>query len=263
MVDGKQKHLEEMKRNSFDAIVLSSSGEMDLQGRLSRHLREAPIPGDEILGNLGLFLTSKNLSRLLFFSEIYQKIINMHGVVMEFGVRWGQTLSFLLALRGIFEPFNRHRKIIGFDTFEGFKGVSDKDGGKCRCGEGSYAVPGDYEQFLDAVLGLQEGLNPMAHIKRYELVKGDAAHTVTDYLKSHPETIIALAIFDFDIYTPTKAALEAVKPHLCKGSLLVFDELCDDIFPGETIALNEVFGLNNLKIQRLPITARLSYVVME
>ena len=52
---------------------------------------------------------------------------------------------------------------------------------------------------------------------------------------------MSLAIFDFDIYKPTKAALEAIKPHLFKGSVLVFDELADDIFPGETVALREVF----------------------
>ena len=66
---------------------------------------------------------------------------------------------------------------------------------------------------------------------------------------------MSLAIFDFDIYKPTKVALEAVKPHLVKGSILVFDELCDDIFPGETLALDEVFGLNNCRIKRLPMTA--------
>lgn len=263
MVGGKQKIMDEMKRNEFDAIVLSSSSEMDMQRHFSKCLQSAPIPGDELLANLGLFLTSKNFSRLLFFYEIYKKIIDKHGVIMEFGVRWGQNLSLMSALRGIFEPFNRHRKIIGFDTFEGFKGISDKDGSKCKCGEGSYAVPGDYERYLDTILALQEGLNPMSHIKRYELMKGDAVNTVPDYLKRHPETIVALAIFDFDIYTPTKAALEAIKLHLCKGSVLVFDELCDDIFPGETLALNEVFGLNNLKIQRMPMTARVSYVVVE
>ena len=39
---------------------------------------------------------------------------------MEFGVRWGQNLITLNNLRGIYEPFNHSRKIIGFDTFEGF-----------------------------------------------------------------------------------------------------------------------------------------------
>jgi hypothetical protein len=112
------------------------------------------------------------------------------------------------------------------------------------------------------VLALQEALNPMSHLKRFELVQGDAMETIPAYLERHPETLVSLAIFDFDIYQPTKAALEAVKPHLFKGSVLVFDELADDIFPGETIALREVFNLADLKVERMPMTARVSYVVL-
>ena len=221
------------------------------------------LPDDEILPNLGLFLTSKALSRILFFYEIYKKIIHTHGIIIEFGVRWGQTLSIMSALRGIFEPFNRHRKIVGFDTFEGLKGIGKNDGELSKCKDGSFSVTPGYEDYLDRILSMQEKLNPMSHLKRYELVKGDAVKTIPEYLKRHPETIISLAIFDFDIYAPTKAALEAIKPHLCKGSILVFDELCDDILPGETIALKETWGLNNVRLQRFPMTARISYLEVE
>jgi hypothetical protein len=190
-------------------------------------------------------------------------ILNSHGVVMEFGVRWGQTLSLLSALRGIYEPFNRHRKIIGFDTFAGFIGMSEKDGALCKTTDGSFSVSDGYDKYLEELIGLQDAMNPISHLRKFELVKGDATKTVPAYLKAHPETIVSLAIFDFDIYAPTKAALEAVKPHLCKGSVLVFDELCDDIFPGETIAVREVLGLRDLRIQRLPTTARISYAVLD
>lgn len=47
-----------------------------------------------------------------------------------------------------------------------------------------------------------------------------------------------------------------------KRSVLVFDEFCDDIFPGETLAVREVFGLNGLRIERMPMTARISYAVL-
>ena len=104
--------MDKMKTNKHDAIVLSSVDEKDAQGSLARLLKSTPIPDDEILANLGLYLTSKNLSRLLFFYEIYQKLIHTHGVIVEFGVRWGQTLSVLSALRGIFEPFNRHSDVV-------------------------------------------------------------------------------------------------------------------------------------------------------
>jgi len=252
-----------MKTKQHDAVVLSSTSEQDVQKVFTGMLKATPLPDDELLANLGLYLTSKTLSRILFFYEMYRKIVNTHGMIAEFGVRWGQSLSLLSALRGIFEPFNRHRKIVGFDTFEGFKGVSGKDGTRSGCREGSFSVAPGYEEYLSNLLGLQERLNPIAHLKKYELVRGDAAETVPAYLKKHPETIFSLAIFDFDIYAPTKAALAAIKPHVCKGTILVFDELCDDIFPGETLALRETFGLEHLAVRRFPMTARISYVELE
>ena len=255
--------MKSIKTEKHDAIVLSSDDEKSVLKRYVECLQAAPLPDDELLANLGLFLTSKNLSRMLFFYEMYKKIVHSHGIIAEFGVRWGQTLSLMSAMRAIFEPFNRHRKIVGFDTFEGFKGLCEKDGTLCKCQNGSFSVSAGYQDYLDRILLMQEQLNPMSHLKRYELVKGDAVKTVPMYLKSHPETIVSLGIFDFDIYAPTKAALEAIKPHLCKGSILVFDELCDDIFPGETIAVREILGLNNLRIQRYPMTSRMSFVEIE
>ena len=252
-----------MKKNKFDAIVLSSSDEKDAQQNFTKLLQASPLPDDEFLANLGLYLSSKNLSRLLFYYEIYKKIVNTHGIIVEFGVRWGQTLSLLSALRGIFEPFNRHRKIVGFDTFAGFKGMDVQDGDRCKCNDGSFSVSDNYIDYLNAVLDVQEKLNPISHLKKYELVEGDAFKTIPEYFNSHPESLVSLAIFDFDIYKPTKAALEAVIPRLYKGSVLVFDELCDDIFPGETIALLESMNVGKLRIERMPMTARVSYLVIE
>src|SRR6185295_13763254 len=178
--------MSDIKTQKHDAIVLSSQSEKDLQRKFVELFRQAPLPDDEILANLGLFLSSKSLSRVLFFYEIYKRVLNTHGVIMEFGVRWGQTLSILTALRGIFEPFNRHRKIIGFDTFSGFKGMSDQDGALCKTSDGSFSVSKDYERYLEQVLGLQEALNPIAHLKKFELVSGDAVETIPAYLKRHP-----------------------------------------------------------------------------
>lgn len=255
--------MDKITTKEHGAIVLSSAGEKDLEGALVQMFKGAPIPDEECLANLGLFLTSKNLSRLLFFYEIYKKVVHTHGVIMEFGVRWGQNLALLTSLRGIFEPFNRHRKIIGFDTFTGFKGVGAKDGSRCQCSDGSFSVPEMYEDYLGKLLRVHEQLNPIGHLQKFELVKGDGCQTIPEYFSRHPETVVSLAIFDFDIYKPTKAALQAIRPRLFKGTVLVFDELCDDIFPGETLAVEEVLGVNNLRLQRMPMTSRISYAVVE
>jgi hypothetical protein len=131
--------VEKMKTKKHGAIVLSSGDEKKYFQRYIDMLKDCPVPDEERLDNMGLFVTSKNMARMLFFYEIYRKILNSHGAIVEFGVRWGQTLSVLTALRGILEPFNRHRKIIGFDTFSGLS-VRKKDGAKCKCHTGSFSV---------------------------------------------------------------------------------------------------------------------------
>ena len=116
---------------------------------------------------------------------------------------------------------------------------------------------------LPRILEIHESLNPLSHIRKFELCKGDAVDEVPRYLVRHPETIIALAYFDFDIYEPTKKVLEIIKPRLVKGSVLAFDELNDNDLPGETLAVMEVLGLNNIRLKRFPYASRVSYCVVE
>jgi len=61
-------------------------------------------------------------------NDLYRKSMDMHGVIMEFGVRWGQDLALFECFRGMYEPFNHNWKILGFDTFSGFPSVHEKDG---------------------------------------------------------------------------------------------------------------------------------------
>jgi hypothetical protein len=224
-------------------------------------LRNSPIPESELINNLGLYLNRQSLSRILFMAELYQKIIEVHGVIMEFGVRWGQNLALFSSLRGMLEPYNYNRKIIGFDTFEGFPSVDKKDGGFVH--KGDYAVVNGYEEILETILTYHESESPISHKKKFELVKGDATVTINDYLMRQPETIIAFAYFDFDIYLPTKKCLDAILPRLTKGSILAFDELNCPQFPGETLALMEVVGLSKFAIKRSPLNPLISYLVID
>lgn len=223
---------------------------------------ECPIPDHEKLSNLSLFTKRKDLSRILFINELYQKIIHTHGSIMELGVRWGNNLSLFSSLRGIYEPFNHTRKIIGFDTFSGFASLDEKDGKSSIIKEGSYSVTNGYEEYLEKILSYQETESPISHIKKFELIKGDATITVEKYLKENQHTIIALAYFDFDIYAPTKKCLEAILPYCTKGTILGFDELNHPDYPGETLAVKEVLGLDKYKIQRSPYGTYQSYIVL-
>lgn len=243
--------------------ILSGSKSTEIENRANfvTLFKDSPIPENELLSNLGLYLNRQTLSRILFMHELYKKIINVHGVIIEFGVRWGQNLTLFESFRGIYEPYNYNRKIIGFDTFSGFPELDQKDGNKLSTG--GYGVTQHYEEYLDKVLCYHELESPNSHKKKYELVKGDATKTIDDYLQQHPETIIALAYFDFDIYLPTKKCLEAIKDRLTKGSVLAFDELNCAEFPGETLAFKEVFDMNKCAIKRTPLNPLCSYIIIE
>jgi hypothetical protein len=238
---------------------IASTSELENRNKINELFINCPIPYNERLANSGLFVKRQDLTKQLFFNDLYQKIINVHGIIIEFGVRWGQNLVTLNNLRGIHEPFNYSRKIIGFDTFSGFSDVNTKDGSHKIIKEGAFAVTEDYEKYLEEILAYHENECPLSHIKKNIILKGDAVVMLEKYLKEHPETIIAFAYFDFDVYSPTKKCLELIKPYLTKGSVIGFDELNDPQFPGETIAVRESLGLNNIALQRSKYSGIQSY----
>jgi hypothetical protein len=245
------------------APMFAAAQETQRRGDFVDVLKNCPIPDKELLSNLELFLRRQALSRILFVQEVYQKIISVNGVIAVFGFRWGRNLALLSSLRGIYEPFNYTRKIIGFDAFEGITQVSPQDGTHEAVAEGMYGVTPNYESYLDEILQYHESESPISHLKKYEIVRGAPADTLPLYLEKHPETIIALAYFDLSLYEPTKQCLQQIRNYITKGSVLIFDELNCGPLPGETIALREVLGLGTYKIQRSPLCPFPSYVVVE
>lgn len=243
--------------------TLASENEKDNRKVMQDLFENSPIPATEQVAQAGLFQRRQELSKLLFLNELYQKFVNTHGVIMEFGTRWGQNLTTLSNLRGIYEPYNYNRKIIGFDTFEGFVGIHQKDGNDDSIEAGAFGVSENYDQYLSQVLECHQKESPLNHISKFEVCRGDASAQLKAYLDRNPQTIIAFAYFDFDIYTPTLECLKLIRPHLVKGSILGFDELNDPGFPGETVALKEVFGLNSIRLERNQFSAMQSYFTVE
>jgi len=254
---------ENQKVQEIKAKWNASEREVSLRQNLVNYFRECPIPENEILGNLSLFINRQNLSQILFINELYERIVGVHGVIMEFGVRWGRNLALYESLRGIYEPFNHNRKIVGFDTFEGFPSVDEKDGRADIIGVGAYNVTQNYYEYLAKIMDYHEQESPISHIKKYELVKGDAVSSIQRYLVDNPHTIVSLAYFDFDIYEPTLACLTAIKDRLTKGSVVGFDELNNRDYPGETLALKEILGLTSYRIRHSRYSPTQSYIVIE
>ncbi len=251
------------QENTLGTKFNASENEQSIRNDLKQLFKVCPVIEDELFMNLPLFMSRQNLSQILYMNELYQQIVSVHGKIFEFGVRWGRNLALYESFRGIYEPHNHNRRIVGFDTFCGFPSVDPKDGDADVIKVGAYSVTDDYEKYLEEILNYHEKESPISHIKKYELRKGDAIVEVEKYLKENPETIVSMAYFDFDIYEPTKRCLELIKDRLTKGSLIAFDELnCAD-YPGETQAVMEVFGLSKYKINHSRFSPTQSYIVID
>ncbi len=241
----------------------ASAEETQAYQQLYQALRNTPVPAGELLKHLSLYLNRSLLAHILFMHDLYQRILNLHGIIAEFGVRWGRNLALFTMLRTLYEPHNFGRRIVGFDTFGGFPSVSPKDGSAESVAVGTLSVTPGYEVELDRILRLHEMMAPRSHLQKFELVKGDVRETLPQYLEKHPETIIALAYVDFDLYEPTRKCLELIKNHLTRGSVIGFDELTLREYPGETVAFQEVIGSRNCRLQRNPIVPYQSFIVVE
>jgi hypothetical protein len=179
---------------------------------------------------------------------------------MEFGVHHGRHLAALTALRAVHEPYNQHRRVVGFDTFTGFPDITAIDKANPRATTGSFAVPHDYPDHLRAVLDAHEDGEPLGHVRRTLLIQGDVRATLPHYLEQNPHTVIALAYFDLDLYEPTRDALAHIRGRLTKGSILAFDELAHAKWPGETQALRDALGLDHGHLRLLPGRATPAYL---
>lgn len=200
------------------------------------------------MNHINAFVPVHAVARIHYYNEIYQNILDVPGVICEFGIQYGAGLVQLMNCRNFYEPHNISRTIFGFDTFEGFSGTELKDG--ALAAEGDYSVGSDYFEILTDLLSVHESFQPRPYLKRHHLIKGDASLTIESWLEENPHAIISMAIFDMDIYKPTKVVLEKIIPRLTKGSVVVFDELNHPAFPGETLALDEVLGLKNVAMRK-------------
>ncbi len=215
----------------------------------------------EKIESFAKYVPRQSITRFLSRYEIFKKILNIQGSIIECGVFFGQGLMSFAQFSAIFEPVNNQRKIIGFDTFSGFPSVSKFDKASDLGKKGKLST-GAYKDILEGV-SLFDSNRFLEHIPKVEVVKGDATKTIPKYIKENPHTVVSLLYLDFDIYEPTKAALKHFVPRMPKGSIIAFDELNSKNWKGESVALLETLGIRNLKIERFSFDSYLSYAILD
>lgn len=279
-----------------------------------------------------LYAPRQDLTRYLCRERLFMRALRTQGAIVECGVGLGGGLMWWAQLSVIFEPFNHARRVIGFDTFEGHRGVcvADKGGDAERggsdiaekapvitgkptvsqdrahgpagsnpapssnavldpalskitwgyamaakeampCGDGcghrgcaaarrmlnpearEGGLAADSQALITEAARLYDLNRPIGHIPRVVTVRGDARETIPEYVQAHPHLIVSLLYLDFDIYEPTKVALEHFLPRMPKGAIVAFDECNVEQWPGETRALLESeWWTRNIPLKRFP-----------
>lgn len=225
---------------------------------------EEPIDLIEKIEAFPKYASRQAIAKFLTKYEIFKLILPVNGSIIECGVLHGGGLLAWAKLSSLLEPANHVRKVIGFDTFEGFPSVHDKD-----IAEGAFhdlrvgGLSGTRLEWVERGVAVYDLNRPIAHIPKVELVQGDLCVTAPQFLADNPHIVVSLLYLDVDLYEPTKKAIEVFRPRMPKGAVIVFDQLNAKIFPGETLAADETLSICDLRIRRFPFDSYVSYAVLD
>lgn len=192
--------------------------------------------------------------------QLVEEALRVPGSIVECGVRDGAGVMLYSHCIDIFDPLGIDRKVIGFDTFAGFPSVGHHDPATTNVGDVASTI--SYEELSDWALFAEEN-RVISTGRRVEFVRGDAITSIPTFVASRPELVIAMLVLDFDLYEPTKVALEHLLPRVPLGGIVVLDEAASQKWPGETVALNEVLGIANIRLRRHATDAHTSSFVVE
>ena len=215
---------------------------------------------EEKLKNFTKYVRRHDIARFTAQYELFKKIINVKGSIVECGVHHGSGVMAWAKLSEILEPYNYNRKVFGFDTFEGFPSVHEADlaGGLGKVG--AFKEPYDTFAELQSCIEEFDTTRFITHQPKVSLIKGDANITIPDFLKSNQHVLVALLYLDFDIYEPTITALKHFIPRMPKGAIIGFDEVNNPGWPGETKALLESLNINNYTLECIPHEMNISWI---
>lgn len=241
---------------------LRSESEREAASRYARLFEESPDATGQKLAHAVKYLRSQDLTRLLARYEIFKRVLNVKGSIVECGVYRGSGLMAWANFSTVLEPLNLTRRIYGFDSFGGFPAVSARDRGEARA-----ARPGDLRSDclneLRQIIQAYDLNRPLGHVPKVELIAGDAVVTIPEMIERKPHLVVSLLFLDFDLYEPTRAALQHFVPRMPKGAIIAFDELDNPSWPGETLAALDTLGLKRLRLERLDFDPYIGFAVID
>lgn len=177
------------------------------------------------------------IGKLLSQYEIYKKIIELPGDVIEFGVFKGASLIRFLTFRNLLEN-DYSRKIIGFDTFKEFPKQKRKEDNK---------FISDYTKDAGKPIPKKDLIKILEKKKfqNFELVEGKIEDSLKNFLQQNVSLKIALLHLDMDVYNSTKFVLNKLYDKVVKNGIIVIDDY--NAVEGATKSTDEFIELKKIE----------------
>ena len=202
------------------------------------------IDSEKIWKAENIFFLKSDISRYAKFLchyEIYKKIIDIPGDIIELGVFKGASLVKLAIFRQLLEN-HRSRKIYGFDDFGKFTIQKNKQDKKFINWWSNKVGNGISNVELEEILKDKK-------IENFELIKGDIAKTLRPFLKKNPKLRISLLHLDLDVYKPTYYALINLYNRVSSCGIILIDDY--NLVSGATKAVDHFIKKKKLKLKKL------------
>ncbi|MBD3422613.1 MAG: class I SAM-dependent methyltransferase [Chitinivibrionales bacterium] len=241
----------------------NSSDQINFYEKLNEFIEEVDSSTINKMKAFPVYATRQIITRFMDRYEVYKLSKNVPGSIIECGVGSGFGIMAFAHFASIMEPYHYVKKIIGFDTFEGFPELSEKD----KTSKANHMKKGglDFGSFeeLQKAIRLHDMNRPLGHIAKVELVKGDICKSLPTFLEKNPSLVVSLLYLDLDLYNATLETLKLLVDRIPKGGIIAFDELNHADYPGETIAAMEAIGVGNLRLRRFDFSPMLAYAIKE
>lgn len=190
---------------------------------------------EDLLHHFPAFVGNLTLLRNFTLYELYKRTLGISGHCAEIGVFKGAGSILFGKLIQIFEP-DGLTMVHGFDNWGGTRAVPEnplqvQDGNK------------EDEDRVRQLVALQ-GLENTVKIHTLDIEKD-----LPEFFNQHPHLRFKLIFLDSGTYECTSAAIKEFWHRLNIGGILVFDQYCNEVAPGETRAVTEL--LPNEKIETM------------
>jgi len=205
-------------------------------------------------------MNEERFSKLLIHYEVFKKIKNIPGSIIECGVFKGTSFSRFAMLRELIGN-KKKNKLIAFDVFSddfpntNFHNEKIQRKHWIKTAGGSSISTNQIEKIFKK-----------KKIKNYELIKGDVLKTIPKFVKNNPKLKISLLNIDIDFVETTQCVLDNFYDKVVKGGIVLFDNYQGvgtggTFYKGETKTINKFLKKINKRVIKFPFFNRPSYII--